>query len=130
VIGSSRARTPVACQTAFATAPAAGDTDFTDALYSKSIHVRVVFLDQDRFESGNVGIHANAVLGQIGVHGAARTEVHDGVLMQCERHDQNHAAVELAAHQTRVDDPELLWLGPALAKMFEPISLCEFRRAQ
>ena len=67
--------------------------------------MRIMFLDQDRFERGHIGIHWNVVLGKIRVHRTAGPRVHDGVLMQCERYAPNHSTTELAAHQTRIDDP-------------------------
>jgi hypothetical protein len=41
-------------------------------------------------------------LGFIGRPGA---RIHDGVLMQRERHAPDHAAIELAAHHAGIDDP-------------------------
>jgi hypothetical protein len=70
VIGNSRTRTPVACQTAFATAPAVPVMPiFTDALYSKSIHVRVVFSIRIASRAGTsafTGIWYSARLGFMG----------------------------------------------------------------
>jgi hypothetical protein len=83
----------------------AGDADLADALDAERIHVRVVFLDQDRFERRHVGVHRDVVLAEIGVHRTAGARVHDGLLMQRERHAPDHAAIELAAHHARIDDP-------------------------
>ena len=43
----------------------AGDADFADALDAERIHVRVVFLDQDRLERRHVGIDRDMVLGEV-----------------------------------------------------------------
>ena len=47
----------------------AGDADFTHALDAQRIHVRIAFLDQDRFERGHIGVHGNVVLAQMGFNG-------------------------------------------------------------
>src|SRR5262249_18031660 len=82
----------------------AGDADLTDALDAERIHVRVVFLDQDRVKCGDVGVHRDVVLAQIGIHHPARAHVHHGLLVQGERDAPDHAAMELAAHKARIDD--------------------------
>src|ERR1700730_13001094 len=76
----------------------ASDPDFTYALNAEGIHVRVAFLDKDRFDRGHIGVHGNVVLAQIGIHRAAGPRIHDGVLKQRERDAPNHSAAELAAH--------------------------------
>jgi hypothetical protein len=61
VIGNLRTRTPVACQTAFATAPAVPVIPISPTPLMPSIHVRIVFLDKDRFDRGHIGVHRNVV---------------------------------------------------------------------
>jgi len=67
--------------------------------------VRIVFLDEDRYDRGYIGVHGNMVLGQVRIHRTAGPLIHDGMLMQGERYAPNHSATELAAHQTWINDP-------------------------
>jgi len=82
VIGKLRTRIPVACQTAFATAPAVPVIPSSPTpLMPSGIDVGIVFFDQDRFERRHVGIHGDVRLGQIGVHRTAGPRIHDGLLV-------------------------------------------------
>ena len=40
------------------------DPDFAHAFDAERVHVRVVFLDQDRFDRGHIGVHRDVVFGQ------------------------------------------------------------------
>ena len=80
------------------------DPDFTHALDTEGIHVRVALLDKDRFERWHIGIHGNVVLGQIGIHRTPGPWIDRRVLLQRKRHAPYHAAAELAVHHARIDN--------------------------
>jgi hypothetical protein len=83
VIGTSRTRMPVACHTALATAPAPPVMlDLAHSLDAERVDMRIVLLDQDRFERGHVGTQRDVVLGQIGVRRTTGARVDDGPLVQ------------------------------------------------
>jgi hypothetical protein len=54
----------------------ARDADFTDALDAKCVHVRIVFLDHERFQTWYVGIHRDVVFGEVRVDDPAGTFFH------------------------------------------------------
>ena len=43
----------------------ARDADFADALDAKCVHVRIVFLDHERFQAWYVGVHRDVVFGEV-----------------------------------------------------------------
>jgi len=96
---------PVACQTAFAIAPAgAGNADLPHALHAERIDVRVVLRDQDGVEGGYVGIDRDMIFGKVRIHDPAGPLVRDRFFLQCERESPDHAAEILAAYEMGIDD--------------------------
>src|SRR5205807_7610567 len=85
-------------------AGATGNAGIADTLDAKRVHVGIVLVDRDDLEWRHIGIHRDVVFAEIGVHGSARTAIHDRLLVQRERQAPDHPAVELALHHFRVDD--------------------------
>ena len=96
---------PVACHTAFAMAPTVPVMPISPTPLMPSPFTSVVLLDQQRFERRHVGIHRHVVFAKICIHDAAAAPVHARFFVQREGRAPDHAAIELAAHQPRVDDP-------------------------
>src|SRR6476646_11440966 len=80
----------------------ARNADFTDALDAKCVHVRIVFLDHERFQAWYVGVHGDVVFGEVRVDDPAGTAVADGLLVKRERYAPDHPAIDLAADHTRI----------------------------
>src|ERR1700685_3255894 len=67
------------------------DPDLADALDAERVDVRVVLLDENRFERGDVGVYRHMVFAEIRVHRPARARVHQRTLVQSERNAPDHA---------------------------------------
>jgi hypothetical protein len=80
-----------------------GDADLAHAFDTERVDMRIVFLDQNRFERRHIGVHRNMVLGQVSVHRTARIDY--GLLAQRERYTPDHAAIVLTPRHARIDDP-------------------------
>src|ERR1700722_9974144 len=81
----------------------ARDADLTNALYTKSVHVRIVLLDNDRVQAWYVGVHWDMVFGEVRVDDPAGTVIADGPLVKRERYAPDHPAIDLTADHTRID---------------------------
>jgi len=106
MMGKRRTRIPVACQTALATAPAVpvmpiSPTPLMPRAFTWGSCSSIVSASSD----GTSAFNLDVILREVGVHRPTGTPVHDGILMERERHAPDHAAQELAAHEMRVDDP-------------------------
>src|ERR1700722_15349826 len=58
------------------------DPDLADTLDPERVDVRVILLDQNRFNRGYIRVHRHVVFAKIRVHHATGTWINDGVLMQ------------------------------------------------
>ena len=106
VIGKWRTRTPVACQTALATAPAVPVTPISPTpLMPSALTCGSCSSTRMASSEGTSAFTGTWYSPRFGVHRPAGARVHHRVLVQRERHAPDHAAVILAAHQPRIDDP-------------------------
>jgi hypothetical protein len=81
------------------------DADLANALDAKLVDVGVVLVDEQRFERGNVGVHRNVIFAEVCIHDAAAAPIDGCLFVQREGHAPDHAAIELAAREPRVNDP-------------------------